>query len=58
MNDGGILMLGEGEQIAGLAERFLPFEGLDGVYMRPAAARRAAPPPAPAAAPGTNQASA
>lgn len=56
MNDGGILMLGEGEQIAGLAERFLPFEGVDGVYMRPAAARRAATPPA--AAPAANQASA
>jgi len=58
MNDGGILMLGQGEEIAGLAERFLPFEGLDGVYLRPAAARRAQTPPAPAATPSASQASA
>jgi chemotaxis protein methyltransferase CheR len=59
MNDGGVLMLGHDEQVAGLAERFLPFEGLEGVHVRPAAARRAETPPvAPAAAPGANQASA
>lgn len=61
MNDGGILILGQGEQIAGLAERFLPFEGLDGVFVRPAAARRVATPAtqaAPAAAPSADQASA
>jgi len=48
MNDGGVLILGQGERIAGLAERFLPYEGLDGVHLRPSAGRRAA---APAAAP-------
>jgi len=58
MNDGGILILGHGEEVAGLAERFLPFEGLDGIYMRPPAARRVATPAAPAAASGASQASA
>lgn len=60
MNDGGILILGNGENIAGLTERFLPFEGLDGVYMRPARAQRvsAAPETPGAAVPGASQASA
>jgi len=65
LNDGGILILGKGEKIAGLPERFLPFEGLDGVYVRPPAARRVATPEAPAApqaqeagTPGATQASA
>jgi chemotaxis protein methyltransferase CheR len=56
MNDGGVLILGEGEAVGGLGERFLAFEGLDGVYVRPAAARRLAT--APAAAPAADQASA
>ncbi|HUT50188.1 MAG TPA: protein-glutamate O-methyltransferase CheR [Alphaproteobacteria bacterium] len=62
LNDGGILMLGDGEKIAGLPERFLPFEGHDGIYVRPAAARRVATPEAPAVpesgAPDATQASA
>ena len=59
MNDGGILMLGKSERIAGLAERFLPYEGLEGVYARPAAGQRAAAPEGAAdATPGANRASA
>jgi chemotaxis protein methyltransferase CheR len=59
MNEGGMLMLGEGEQIAGLAERFLPFEGVAGVYVRPPQAQRVATTPAaPTAEPGSDQASA
>jgi chemotaxis protein methyltransferase CheR len=60
MNDGGILMLGAGEKVAGLTQRFLPFEGLDGIHVRPATAGRgqAAPGEAAPPAPGASRASA